>query len=219
MENWRIFLQRRPVWRNARCTLPSLSVTLRGEPEEQVLCEEKREWETLSRIKGRGGNIVRRRGVPIITDFGWERASRRTHGNAPDEIRSVTEPPWEKRGSLRCCSFSCCLSCPVPPWLRWDTETCAEQSQSSGGHRRPLSSGCRVWAPGLTLFLWRRWSGNPAKGWKCQRDTNQVQLKTPARRGSSSPVRRKDAFGFFQERLSVFSCKTFTQIWTCSAKV
>lgn len=66
------FLQRRPMWRNARCALPSLSVTRRGEPEEQALCEAERKGETHTRIKGgeRGNIVVRRRGVPIIKDFG-----------------------------------------------------------------------------------------------------------------------------------------------------
>jgi len=60
------------------CALPSLSVTRRGEPEEQALCEAEKEGETLKMDKGgeRGNIAARERGVPIIKDFGRERASR-----------------------------------------------------------------------------------------------------------------------------------------------
>lgn len=39
--------------------------------------------------------------------------SRRTRGNAQDQLRSVTEPLCAKRGSLRRCCCWCCLFCAV----------------------------------------------------------------------------------------------------------
>lgn len=174
-----------------------------GDQRNQLSVRQRGKGRHINGLRGREGDIVvRKRGVPIIKDFGWRCAPRRTHGNAPDQLRSVTEPRWEKRGSLRCCCcccccWCCCLFCTALTWMSRDTEPCAGLSQSSDGYRarigrQDLSQRCRVWAPGLTPFQWRRWWGNPARGWKCLKDKSQVQLETPAGIRASSLVRHKE---------------------------
>lgn len=114
--------------------------------------ERKKRGDTGKDKGGREGDIVVRwRGVPVIKDFGWGRASRRTHGDSPDQLRSVTERPWEKRGFLRCCSCCfCCLFYAVLSWMSSDTESCAGQSQSSDGYTTRRKTGSFAKMQGLS---------------------------------------------------------------------
>lgn len=106
-----------------------------GDQRNKLSVRQRGKGRHINGLRGREGDIVvRKRGVPIIKDSGWRCAPRRTHGDAPDQLRSVTEPRWEKRDSLRCSCCCCCLFCPVPSWMSRDTESSAGLSQSSDGY-------------------------------------------------------------------------------------
>lgn len=83
-----------------------------------------------------------------------------------------------------------CSACPLLSELGGWT-LCGTKLKFGGiqePYRRCFPPGCRDWAPGLTPFRWRRWSGSPARGLKCRRSTSRAAL-TPAAIGASFPVR------------------------------
>lgn len=71
----------------------------------------------------------------------WSRTAR---GSAVDQLRSVTEPPRLKTGSLGCCCRCCCLFCTVPSRMSSDTETHAGKSQSSHGYTSRRKTGSKM---------------------------------------------------------------------------
>lgn len=163
------------VWlRPVRFPLPFLTCR-----SVHAFCGAESKGDTLKRMKGEWGETLQRGGEACqqstILDGS---ASRRTHGNAPDQLRSVTEPLRETRASLRCCPFVQLFI--LPRFMR------AERGVS---RRDRVRTECRAWAPGRTPSRWRRWSGNPVRGWKCQRGPDRVQMET-----LMAPVRREDVW-------------------------
>ncbi|KAK5865126.1 hypothetical protein PBY51_016315 [Eleginops maclovinus] len=73
--------------RSARCILPSLSVTHRGEPEEQAFCEAERKGETQKRIKGEKGKHC-------------SEEERRSNNQGFWMKVRVSENTWEGTGSI-----------------------------------------------------------------------------------------------------------------------
>lgn len=101
----------------------------------------------------------------------------------------------ERRGASWGAAPAASVACSTPSCPEWARtlnlvrDKVKVQTDIQLAERRDLSLRCRVWVPGLTRFRWRRWSGNRARGWKCRRDTSQVQLQAPAATRASSPVR------------------------------
>lgn len=172
--------------------------------EEQALCETERKGETQKRIKGERGKYCSEEERRANNQGFWTRV--RVLWNTWGRTGSITQrhgAAVREEGLPEVLLLLLVLL--LLPVLRrpvlnepgyWALCGTKFRRIYDSKKRRDLSPRCRVWVPGLTRFLWRRWSGNPARGWKCRRDTSQVQLETPAAIRASSPVRQTDCWIF-----------------------
>lgn len=128
------------MWRNARCALPSLSVTRGGEAEEQALCETERKGETQKRVKGERGKYCCEEERRANNQGFWMRV--RVFENTWGRTRSITQ---RHGAAVREEGLPEVLLLLLLPVLRrpvlYELEHCAGQSQRSGGYTTRRKDG------------------------------------------------------------------------------